>query len=182
MQFIFWISALFGTIFFLLKTLFSFTGIFAENPDHPEIGTDSLNHGTDDAFKVVSLHSLTGSLMMFGWVGLACSIQHVLSPTLSIFIALLAGLLMMVVTAYLFKLASKLSSPGTSFSIESILNKTALVYQSIPDKGAGKIQVSVDNILREVKAISDKNEPIASFTQVRVVQIINKTTVSVRVI
>ncbi len=176
MEILFWGSALFGTLFFIIKTIFSFTGIVSEECDH----ADDLDHGSDEAFKVVSLHSLTGFLMMFGWVGLAARVQHGLMPTLSMAMAFTAGVLMMFVTAYLFKLATRLTSPGSTFHIENLIGKRGFVYQKIPADGAGKIQVTVETILREVRAVSDGNEAIASFTEIEIVRIINKTTVAVR--
>jgi len=180
MQIIFWITALFGTVFFLLKTLLSFTGLVSEEMDQSNVEPDALDHGSDNAFKIVSVHSLTGFLMMFGWVGLACLVQYQFSPLFSVFGALIAGLFMMIVTAYIFKFSALLASPGSTFDTEDLVGRSANVYQKIPADGSGKIHIAVDGTLREVNAVSDKKETIPSFTEVKVVKALNQSTVSVR--
>ncbi|MEM1282385.1 MAG: hypothetical protein AAGG81_02400, partial [Chlamydiota bacterium] len=140
---------------------------------------DSFHHGTDKAFKVFSTHSLTGFFMMFGWVGLACYKQYGISSTLSILVASVSGVLMMVVTVYLFKLAALLVSSGTKFHIEESLGRRATVYQKIPASGVGKIQITVNGYQREICAVSENHQEIGSFTEVTVKKVIDNQMVAV---
>lgn len=180
MNTLFLTSALVGTVFFGLKTLFSFFGFATDDIEHMDSQGDSVDHGSDKAFKTFSIHSLTGFLMMFGWVGLASHKQYELAPLTSIFCAFTAGVFMMVVTRYLFKLARSFVSPGTLFDIDELEGKHAIVYHKIPDTGMGKIQVSVAGFNREILAVSENHQEIPSFTEVKILKIINKKTVSVR--
>jgi hypothetical protein len=179
MDILFWLTALIGTIFFGLKVLLSFLGGFSDDLDSVDVDTDGYDHGTDQAFKLFSIHSLTGFFMMFGWVGLACYKQYDISSSWSILIASLAGVFMMFVTAYLFKMASLFVSSGTKFYIQELIDRRALVYQKIPASGEGKIQITVNGYQREIRAVSENHEEIDSFTEVVVKKVIDTQTVAV---
>lgn len=182
MDIVFWIAACAGTLFFSLKLLLSFLGAGVEDVDQFEIVDDHVEHGSDNAFKILSIHSLTGFLMMFGWVGLACSKQYDFSLSLSILCAFIVGILMMVVTGALFKLASCLISTGSRFRVEDLVSLRGKVYQKIPSEGVGKIQIIVNGYQREIRALSELKQEIASFTEVEVIKAFDKNTVLVKAI
>ncbi len=177
MDILFWSAAMVGTLLFAIKTLLSFSG-----GDHVDVDADGFHHGTDDAFKIFSTQSLTGFFMMFGWVGLACYKQYELSSGFSILWAFLAGALMMIVNAFLFKMALSLVSHGTKFHVEELLGRSASVYQKIPAEGVGKIQVTVNGHQREVFAVSATQSEISSFTEVVVKKVKDNQTVVVEAI
>lgn len=190
---VFWISAVFGTVFFLLRVLMMVIGGFGAESDH-DVSHDSGQHveadghdhsheleGTDTAFKLVSINTMTGFFMMFGWGGLAAYRDFELSALQSIAAALVAGLITMYLTASLFRVALKLTSAGSSFQVNEIVGKVATVYLQIPAQGRGKIQISHDGISRTVEAVSEDGVEIPSFKDVDVVKVVDARTVSVRI-
>lgn len=180
---IFWFFAIAGTSFFILKALSFAVGSFGEHSMTDDVASDTIDHGSDSnhAFKIISIHSLTGFFMMFGWVGLASYKQFMLSSELSTFIAFIAGCFMLLTTHVIFKTATSLTSPGSKFLIEQLVGKTGTVYQQIPGNGGiGKIQISTNGLLREVKAVSQTNKKIDSFVAVEVTRIAGEGTVAVR--
>lgn len=179
LEVLFWVCALAGTLFFILRVVMMVHG--ADGAD------DIIDHGavghagsSDVAFEIISVNSITAFFMMFGWIGLTCYKQFAFGGVLSVVLAFLAGGLCMFITAYLFKLAAKLVSHGSVFTVKDTLGKTATVYQKIPANGRGKINVSVGDMLREIEAVSEEKEEIESFGTVTVVRVVDNNTVSVK--
>jgi hypothetical protein len=173
----FWICALAGTFFFILRVVAMLVGGSAE-----EGGMDDVDAADSDiAFEFISINTLTSFFMMFGWMGLAFHKQFALSGTLSLVLAGISGGFCMFITMWLFKVAKKLASKGSNFLIEKTLGITATVYQKIPSNGRGKIQLSVGGgMTREIDAVSEKQEEIESFATVKVKNVVDRNTVSVQ--
>lgn len=163
---LFWFCALAGSGMFVLQFFLFFLG--GEDGDM-----------SDGHFKWLSKQAVSGFLMMFGWVGLACRVELGLGTIAATMGAAAAGLAAMFVSGVIFKTARKLRSTGTVFRIEEAVGKEATVYQRIPSAGAGKISLSLQGIGHEIDAVSIQGEEIHSFTQVEVVKIIDERTVAV---
>jgi len=132
------------------------------------------------AFKLISLNSITGFIMMFGWVGLAAYRERGLAAPAAILAGLLGGLATMYLTAYLFRAAMRLAHPGSRFSAEKTLGGKATVYVAIPAEGRGQIQISSSGMLHTLEAVSEDRVPLESFASVTVVRTLDERTVSVR--
>lgn len=180
---IFGVSALVGTTFFLLRVLMALVGgLFdadVDDADGSDFEPGDSEHHTLPSFKLFTLHSLSGFFMMFGFVGLACIHQLNISPTTSFMWAFLIGFAVMVLTACIFQGFLRLQGQGAVFSIEKTVGITGMVYQTIPERGQGKIHVVVNGVTRELLAQSRDQECIDSFTTVRVVRVIDHEIVEV---
>ena len=177
---IFWVSAVVGTTFFVLRLLISFFGggFFDHDLDLDSVD-DHGDHHSISLFKFFTMHSLSGFLMMFGWAGLACMAQFHMSAGYSFLIALLCGLVMLIVTALIMRLAMHFEAQGAVFSSKKTVGLIGTVYQRIPPNGQGKIQLVVNNSTRELLAQSHYKEAIESFTVVKVVKAIDHEIVEV---
>ncbi len=145
------------------------------------IGTDHDAHEQttieDGKFKWMTKQAFTGFLMMFGWIGLACSEQFSFSIFISLLFALGAGLIASFIASFIFHLARKAHSSGTVFNIDDAIGKEAVVYHRIPKNGTGKITVSLHNFTHEIDAHSE--EEITSFTHVQIIKKLDDKTVVV---
>lgn len=148
---------------FLIQFLLTLFGIGHD-------GTDEHGHFDAQNFKWLTKQTVTGFLMFFGLVGLTCKKEFAMTSTLSAICAVAGGLIAVVITAFIFKMAKKLRSPGAVFRIEDAIGKEAFVYQRIPKNGLGKISISLNNFTHEIDAMSMTHEEIASFTQVQIVK------------
>ncbi len=164
----FWGCALGGTVLFAIQFLLSLI----------DTDFDEGDHGDQD-FQWFSKQAITGFVMMLGWAGLTCKREFALSGLLSGTIAAGVGLCAFFVTGLIFRLAKKLTSPGTVFKIEDALGKEAMVYHRIPQKGTGKVSVILQDHTHELDATSGIEEDIASFTQVQIITIEDDKTVRV---
>ncbi|MDR2034697.1 MAG: hypothetical protein LBP89_08745 [Helicobacteraceae bacterium] len=61
---VFWIAALAGTLFFILRVALSIVGGFGDDMSDELVATEG-------AFKLLTLNSIAGFIAMFGWAGLA---------------------------------------------------------------------------------------------------------------
>ena len=179
---IFWISAVLGTTFFLLRVLMSlFGGGFGE--DDIDVDVDSFEDGDahhgNGLFKFFTMHSVSGFLMMFGWAGLACSVQCTLSAGYSFLIALGCGLAMLITTVLIMRGALFFEGPGSVFSSKKTIGLIGTVYQRIPAHGQGKIHIVVNTSTRELLAQSYTKKDIESFTLIKVVKAIDHEVVEV---
>ncbi len=171
----FWFCAIVGTIIFIIRMLLNIIGFGFED----QIG-DTTSGQSDDAFHIFSLHSLSGFFMLFGWSGLASLIQFSLPIFASSLIALIMGSFMLLLTHLIFKAAKNLISKGDQFILDDSIGRQGVVYQQIPANGVGTIQVSVNNIMRELDAVSENRIPIPSFCSVQVVHVISEKVVAVK--
>jgi len=187
---VFWAFALFGTMLFFLRVCSSWLmhsndgdgdHCDFESDTHDSFDSHSTNehHGAKSSLKLFSIHSISGFFMMLGWVGLACTKQLEYSPLTSIIIAFIAGIITMVATGLIFKWSLLLINPGSQFDIKKTIGQVATVYQRIPQKGLGKIQLEVDGMNREILAQSLNNNIIESFEYVKVLQVLDNETVIV---
>jgi membrane protein implicated in regulation of membrane protease activity len=140
-----------------------------------EMAPEQIHDGNLDLVDVrtvkwLSMQTITGFLMMFGWVALACQNELGLSmgPTLGISFG--SGLFAALVIRLIFTLAKKLRSSGTVYRIEDAIGKEGYVYQSIPKGGRGKISVELQHFTHEIDAISDSMEEIPSFNRVKIIE------------
>jgi hypothetical protein len=176
---LFWVSAVLGTTFFLLRVSMALFGAtFLE--DHADFD-HSHDHGHHNfsLFKFLTFHSLAGFLMMFGWSGLAGLTQFGLASQLALLVGLVCGMLMLLITGFIMHAAKILEGPGVVFSIQQTIGLVGTVYQSIPAKGLGKVHVVVNNMTRELLAQSAQHVALESFTLIKVVKVIDHETVEV---
>jgi len=190
---LFWAFALVGTLFFAFRMVAMIVGGFGADVDGS--GADALPHDGDaaahahhsdalqaseSAFKLVSVNSLTGFFMMFGWSGLAAHKQFGLGATASFLVAFTVGLAAMAITALLFKFMMKLNSGGDRFSVSKAVGVNGSVYMQIPAGGRGRVQIVVNNVTRQIDAVAEDGKAIDSFVDVTVVRAVDPRTVSVR--
>lgn len=165
-----------GTLIYALRVVIGFAG----SADLDASIDSTEHHFSDDAFNFLSLNTLVGFLMMFGWGGLVAYKQFDLSQALSIFIALLSGVFFVIVTQWIFKSAKKLTSSGTVFDVQKVVGKQGKVYQEIQPGKRGVVQVILDDFIRELDAISIDQSEIPSFKPVEIIKAIDSKTVIVK--
>ena len=164
-----------GTILYFFRLLIGFGGAVDSEPIDSTMGPLS-----DDAFHFLSLNTLLGFLMLFGWGGLAASRQFLFSEPLSLIIALFSGIFYVFVTRFIFKNAKKLTSAGTVLNIHNAIGKQGSIYQEIKPNKVGVVQVNLDHFTREFDAKSIDNQEISSFQVVDIIKVINNNTLLVK--
>lgn len=187
---VFWFCALAGTVFFLARTAMLVLGGFGADDlsDAPETAVDAATdaghshqlEGVETSFKLVTLNTLTGFFMMFGWGALAAYRQFHFTATSSFVIGIAVGVAAMFATAYLFRAMLKLHDPGQSLRLEQLVGLSAQTYARIPAGGRGQVQVVVNQARHMLDAVADPGVEIDSFKDVRITAVRDDRTVVVR--
>jgi len=174
---LFWFCALAGSGMFLIQFLINIFGM----GDHDDFDT-SEGHDSADMRKLkwLSMQSITGFLMMFGWTAITCQEQFMLQNKTTMGIAFAAGLFAAFIIRSLLKLAKRLGSTGSIYKIEEAIGQEAYVYQRIPKGGVGKISMTLQHFTHEIDAISNHPEELPSFTRVKIIEKSDDNTVVVK--
>ncbi|MBP7294435.1 MAG: hypothetical protein KBB56_00115 [Acidobacteria bacterium] len=131
--------------------------------------SDGHHHDSADAgFKLFTIHGLTAFLLMFGLVGLALSRQTSWGLLVALAGASVAGLITMWLIARVFGALGRLQSSGT-LRMDNAVGCEGTVYLTIPAGGSGRVQVTVQDHLREFDATAQDGEVIRTGERVRVV-------------
>lgn len=176
----FTIPALVGTVFFTLRTAMMLIG--GDMDADVDVGVDvefdadvaaDAAEGSDStaAFKVLSIQAIAAFLMGFGWGGLGAFSGSGWSPTVSVLVALAAGLAMMWVLGVLLRFVYGMQSTG-NVPMYQALEAEGRVYAQIPAAGAGKgeVRVVIGDRERYYKATSD-GAALPTGARVRVVSV-----------
>jgi hypothetical protein len=169
---IYWCIAVPFSLVFLIQLIMTlFGGDFDSSASvgDADVSVDG-DHGI--GFQFISIKNLVAFFTIFGWTGIAC-MSGGLSPVLTVVIALVAGLLMMLLMAFLIYNMSKLAEDGT-MKMKAAIGKTATVYLTIPAKRSaqGKVQMNFHGF-QTLDAVTDDEVEIKNGSMVKVLDIIN---------
>lgn len=147
-------AAILGGALFLVQLVLSALGAGDADIDLGSHHVGGLDHGSDIAFKMLSLQGLSSFFAMYGLMGLALLDQYGVPPWAALAGALLGGWLTTALIARIFRAASKLESSGT-LNLTNALDAEGTVYLRIAPDKPGKITVIVQGRQIEAEAISD---------------------------
>ena len=153
--------------------LFFFIG---DSDDGSAIGDSDTAIGDDPGIghQFFTIKNLIAFFTMFGWVGIA-GINSGLNKSLTVIIAVVAGLAMVLIMVFLLKNVNKLRYSGT-MQIKNALNQVCETYLLIPVKrdGFGKVHIRIQGSLHELEAMTDDESQIPTGKIVKVTGIVNE--------
>ena len=146
------------------------------DPDIP--GHDDLS-AADGGLRLFTVRGFIAFFTVFGWGGLAFlrAGMPVLPSTL---IAAVLGMASMLVMAIIFKLCMRLQSDGT-MRLENAIGQSGSVYLTIPParQGRGKVEVMIQEQIRELEAVTDEKEPLPTGCEIVVTAVSGRSTLVV---
>lgn len=166
--------AVIGGAVLLLQTVMSLFG-----GDHGDMGHDVGDPaGHDSAANLISVRSVAAFIAFFGLVSWGC-LKSGWSPLAALALGLLAGLVMLVAVALLFRLPSKMHSQG-NIEPEGAVGKVGHVYLRIPanNSGKGKITLVLQGRTAEFHACT-RGAEIPTGAEVRIARLITSDTFEV---
>lgn len=158
-----------STALFAIKLLLLLLGTDSDSGDSSDLIHDP---SSDISFKLLSLQTVVAFLMGFSWLGKACLEEWNLNKASSILLASLFGLFIAGTYILTMKLIFKLNS-SKDLSYKDCLNKTGVVYMTIPKKGKGQVEVSCNGKLIVVDAMAEEEIEISS--SVKIIEILGST-------
>ena len=191
LQQLFYYCAIPATLILIIQTFLSIFGI-----GHDDVDIDSdLDMDVDADFdsdvttadaiesasslKFFSIRGIVAFFTLFGWVGVVLA-GHGINSALVFIIAFISGLIGMLIIALLFYSITKLQCSG-NIKIKNAIGQIGQVYIPIPANmsGKGKIQVTLQDSLSEIYAMTEGNERLSTGSMVLVVDAIDANTLLV---
>lgn len=167
----FWFIAIPVSIIFIIQTIMTFIG--GDAMDGLDADFDGDFSDAEAPFQLFSLRNLINFLLGFSWSGIAFY-GLITNKALLFIVAILVGIGFVGIFFLIIKQLMKLAEEN-SFKMDETLGKTAEVYLTIPanKNGKGKVILSVKGSVRELDAMTESAEAIASHAIVRVNKIEN---------
>ncbi len=139
---------------------------------------DGAAHGT--GLRLFTLQGIVAFFAVGGWLGVV--LQDAGAPDWSsLLIALAGGAMALLLVAVVIRWFSSMQESGT-LSMRNAIAQTGTVYLRIPPQrtGTGKVNLMVQEQLRELDAVTDGETAIAVGASVQVVGLAGETTLLVR--
>ena len=178
---VYWAIALITSLFFLVQMVMTFIGIGDADADFDAdfefVDGDTLDFG--GSMQLFSVRNLINFLLGLGWGGV-CWYSVVSNLFLLTILAILTGVVFVYAFLLVYRQMIKLERNG-AYNVEDCVGKVVDVYLTIPAArgGAGKVQVSFNGSVQELGAITNNDTPLRSGAKVRVVELVDKSTVLV---
>lgn len=177
---VFWGIALVSSVLFFFQFVVTLlVGFDTDTDAHVEISGDvDANHGgdfhLDGDFALFSMRSIIAFFTFFGWAGVL-ALRAGSSTFVALAFAMFSGGAAMVLVAYMLYWFSKLTKEGNVNIYEAIYKKGE-VYLTIPAKrsGQGKVHLNLGGSLREMDAVTDADETIATGDPIIITDVLNE--------
>ena len=173
---IMWGIAIPFSVIFLIQMVMTFIGM----GDHGEISGDAdVDADVEMPFQFFTFRNFVNFFLGFSWAGISFY-EAVESKVWLTFFCVFFGLTLVAIVMALLYALSKTTQSG-NIDINDAVGRAATVYFTIPatGKGTGKIQISIQQAIREYDAISESEEPFRTGSMVRVKSVINTHTLLV---
>lgn len=185
---ILWGITLAASLVFLIQTILTFIGADADTTgldgaDLDAGGIDALDVTDADAgaldggSNLYTFRNLINFLLGFGWADILLQ-ETIPSPVARIVVSILVGVALVALVMYIFRLLGKMQESGNINVYSSAVGCYGTVYLTIPQNrsGEGKVQISINDSIREYSAITEEDSPIATGTPIKVTEVINRNT------
>lgn len=186
---ILWGITLTASLIFIVQTIMTFIGadsggmdtdfdgdMSGDVPDSTVEDPSDLGH---TGMNLYTFRNLINFLIGFGWTVILLRAK-IASTALLVLIAAIVGVGLVVAVMYLFKWLSSMQQSGTINLYKAAIGCQGSVYIPIPGQrgGEGKVQVTINNSVREYNALTD-GDALKTGAQIRIVEVINDNTVLV---
>jgi hypothetical protein len=177
-----WGITLAASLVFVIQTVLTFIG--ADTGGDFDADAGGLDMDMDDpsmgsGMNLYTFRNLVNFFLGFGWTAILLQ-DSVKSPTLLIIISVFVGVALVAIVMYLFKWLSGMQQSGNINVYKSAVGCTGTVYLTIPGEraGEGKVQITINNSVREYAALTD-SDTLKTGTPIKVVEVINPGTMLV---
>lgn len=176
-----WGITLAASLVFIIQSIMTFIGADADTDfDLDASGADApAGFDAPSGMNLYTFRNLVNFLLGFGWTAILMKDQ-IKSNVLLLIVAAFVGIVLVVIVMFLFKWLNSMQQSGTINVYKSAAGCQGKVYLTIPAEraGTGKVQISINNAVREYDAVTDGDE-LPTGQPVKVVEAINDNTLLV---
>ena len=175
---ILWCIAIASSLIFVIETVLTFIGI-----DH-DIDTDFDIHDAsfdaDPSMNLYTFRNLVNFLLGMSWTAILLK-DEIRSKALLVIIAFAAGVALVAAGMYMFRWLSRMQQSGNIDVFKVAVGCQGKVYLTIPEerKGNGKVQITINDSVREYDAVTDSESPLRTGTSIKVIEVLDASTLLV---
>ena len=194
-----WAVTLSASLVFVIQTVMTFLGAagdtdFDINTDMDTVGPGDVADGSVDVgagvdtgetghlgtgMNLLTFRNFINFLIGFGWTAILLK-DSIPATGLRMLIAILVGVVLVAIVMLLFKWLTDMQQSGNINVFKSAVDCQGTVYLTIPGEraGEGKVQITINNAVREYAALTD-GPTLKTGTRIRVVDVVSAATLLV---
>lgn len=178
-----WGVTLTASLIFVIQSVMTFLGADADGAFDSIDSVDGIDDPSSaemgSGANLYTFRNLVNFLLGFGWSAILLQ-ESVKSVGLLLVISVFVGVGLVAAVMYIFKLLSGMQQSGNIDVFKSAVGCNGTAYLSIPAEraGEGKVQITINNAVREYNAVTD-GDKIPTGTPVTVVEVIDGQTLLV---
>lgn len=181
---ILWTVTLAASLIFVIQSILTFIG--ADSGDggidtdfDTGFDTEAADAAVEGGTNLYTFRNFVNFILGFGWSAILLQ-EKITSVPLLLIISVIIGVALVAIVMYLFKWLSGMQQAGNINVFRAAVGCSGTVYLTIPGerKGEGKVQISINNAVREYGALTD-GDPLKTGTPIRVTEVVNASTVVV---
>ena len=144
----------------------------------PDVGRHDVDHPST-GMNLLTFRNFINFLIGFGWTAILLK-DSVPATGLRMLIAIVVGAVLVVIVMLLFKWLTDMQQSGNINVYKSAIGCEGTVYLTIPGEraGEGKIQITINNSVREYEAVTD-GPTLKTGARIRVVEVVSANTLLV---
>jgi len=175
---ILWCIAIASSLIFIIETILTFIGADVEMDTDFDVADGGFEG--DPSMNLYTFRNLVNFLLGMSWTAIILNDQ-IASKALLMLIAFAVGALLVAAVMYMFKWLSKMQQSGNINIFQSAAGCNGKVYLTIPAerKGTGKVQISINESIREYDALTDSETELKTGTAIKVLEVIDSSTLLV---
>ena len=181
---ILWGITLAASLIFIIQSIMTFIGADAgdggiDTDFDTGFDSETADATVDGGTNLYTFRNLVNFCLGFGWSAILLQ-ERIQSVPWLIIVSVLVGDALVALVMYLFKWLSSMQQSGNINLFKAAVGCNGSVYLTIPGQrsGEGKVQLSINNSVREYSAVTD-GDTLRTGAQIRVVEVLSPDTVLV---
>ena len=130
--------------------------------------------------NLYTFRNLVNFLLGMSWTAILLQ-EQIASKALLMIIAFAVGALLVFAVMMMFKGLSKMQQSGNIDVYKSAIGCSGKVYLTVPAerKGTGKVQININNSVREYDALTDSEDDLKTGASIKVTEVLDTNTLLV---
>ena len=181
---ILWGVTLTASLIFIIQSILTFIGADAgdggiDTDVDTGFDTEVADATVEGGTNLYTFRNFVNFILGFGWSAILLQ-EKITSVPVLIIVSVIIGAALVALVMYLFKWLSSMQQSGNINVYKTAAGCSGTVYLTIPAerKGEGKVQITINNSVREYNAVTD-GDALKTGTPIRVTEVINAGTLLV---
>jgi len=177
---ILWCIAIASSLIFIIETVLTFIGADVEMDMDTDFDVPDGGFEGDPSMNLYTFRNLVNFLLGMSWTAILLQ-EQIASKALLMIIAFAVGALPVFAVMMMFKGLSKMQQSGNLDVYKSAIGCNGKVYLTVPAerKGTGKVQININNSVREYDALTDSEDDLKTGTSIKVTEVLDTNTLLV---